>query len=543
MPKVHPGRLKLFETIEALRAQATTIKEKQELLEAAEDLVWQCSLDDPWFFLSSVVTTLDEHDSANPYKNFPNHDYLEALVRLLEEHQFIGIPKSRQLMASWLVASFGLWWAMTHHGQLILFQSKKEEDANRLIDRVWGVYERLPEHFRRRFPAEHSYLRITFKESDTKIEGIPQGAHQVRSTTPSMFFSDEMAFQDEAEASYTAALPALQGARGGGRGIFVSSAAPGFFQELVCEDVEPGTMQTIIPSWHPKGGLVGWKTKSGLYIAQVHYSADPDKTSAWAEKASTLYPGGITGKQWRAENEIDWFAKSGGRIFEDFAEGIHICPPIEIPAHWRVYRGIDYGLRNPTSCIWIAVDEDGSVWVYDEYYASGKSVPEHAQVIKGRTGRRKVEFTVIDPSTHARTLASTLSVAEQFAQEGVYVSPGDNRVLDGITMMQELFRVQENGEPIIKIFNTCPTLIEELRGYRWMTHSQGGFDRDPREAPVKKNDHGVDALRYVLMSAPSTIIARVGNTRTPAEKNLSVHERIERKLIRERITRGMKEDF
>lgn len=529
--------------IENLRVTTTDPKELRELLETAEDLVWECSVEDPWFFMRSVATTLDEHDSENPYKNFPDHEYLEALVRLLETHPFLAMPKSRQLMASWLVSAFGLWWAMTHHGQLILFQSKKEEDANRLIDRVWGIYERLPEHFRRRFPAEHSYLRITFKQSDTKIEGIPQGAHQIRSTTPSMFFSDEMAFQDEAEASYTAALPALQGARGGGRGIFVSSAAPGFFQELVCEDVEPGTMTTIVPSWHPKGGLVGWKTKSGLYVAQVHYSADPDKTAAWAQKAALLYPGGIDGKQWRAENEIDWYAKSGGRIFEDFSESVHVCKRFDIPDHWRVYRGIDYGLRNPTACIWIAVDDDGGIWVYDEYYASGKSVPEHAQVIKGRTGRRRVEFTVIDPATNARTMASTLSVAEQFAQEGIYVSPGDNRVLDGISMMQELFRVQEDGHPYIHIFNSCTSLIEELKGYRWMMQSQGGYDRDPREAPVKKNDHGVDALRYVVMSAPTTIIARVGTRVSLREKDVSIHERIERKLLRERVGREIREGF
>lgn len=513
-----------------------------ELLRAAEDLTWECAQIDPWFFMRTLALTLDEHDAALPYKNFPEHAYLEQIVRILEREQFTAIPKSRQVMVTWLCITFCLWWGMNKSGQLILFQSKKEEDANRMIDRVWGIYERLPQYVKDAVPAEHSYLKIKFPTLNSKIEGIPQGADQIRSNTPSVLFSDEMAFQDEAEASFAAALPALQGARGGGRGIFASSAAPGFFQELATEDVQPGTVETLVKSWSTMQGLVAWRTITGMYVVHTHYSADPDKTDAWAEQAALLFPGGRTGKQWRAENEIDWFARSGGRIFEDFSLGTHVVKPFDIPAHWRVYRGVDYGLRNPTSCIWVAVDDEGCMWVFDEYYRSGASIPEHAQAIKAKSGRRKIQYSVIDPATMAHTINNSLSVAEQFAKEGLFFNPGDNRVLDGIAAMQEMFRIQEYGFPLLRVFDTCPKLIEELLGYRWLMQMSGGNnEKDPREAPVKKNDHGVDALRYIVMTAPGSMVAKATYQRF--DRELSVHERIEKKVRMARIERELRETF
>lgn len=301
----------------------------------------------------------------------------------------------------------------------------------------------------------------------------------------------------------------------------------------------PGSLVTLVPSWSPKQGLVKWRNHNGVTVLQAHYSADPDKTATWAQNAAKLFPGGITGKQWQAENEIDWFARSGGRIFEDFSKASHVCKPFDIPDEWLVFRGLDYGLRNPTACVWVAVDGDGELWVFREYYKAGTSIPEHASTIKGLTGRRKVQFSVIDPSTSARTQANTLSVAEQFAREGLHFVQGDNRVLDGIAALQEMMRIQEFGRPLLHIFDTCTSLIHEIEGYRWLMQTEGANNpRDPREAPVKKNDHGVDALRYVIMSSPQSYVSRARGNRY--DRDLSVHERVERMVARNRMERLMR---
>jgi len=83
-------------------------------------------------------------------------------------------------------------------------------------------------------PVERSYCKMRFPRTDSDIEGIPQGAHQIRSRVASAIFADEIAFLEGAEASYVAAQPAIEG---GGQYCAVSSAAPGFFQYLV-EDAQ-----------------------------------------------------------------------------------------------------------------------------------------------------------------------------------------------------------------------------------------------------------------------------------------------------------------
>ena len=42
----------------------------------------------------------------------------------------------------------------------------------------------------------------------------------------------------------------------------------------------------------------------------------------------------------------------------------------------------------------------------------------------------------------------------------------------------------------LKIFNTCQNLLTEYRVYR----------RDEKGHIIKKNDHGLDALRYLIMT-------------------------------------------
>ena len=56
----------------------------------------------------------------------------------------------------------------------------------------------------------------------------------IRSNTPSCIFSDECAFQPEFGLAYQAALPAL---KGGGQGIFVSSAEIGDFATIIEADI------------------------------------------------------------------------------------------------------------------------------------------------------------------------------------------------------------------------------------------------------------------------------------------------------------------
>jgi hypothetical protein len=56
---------------------------------------------------------------------------------------------------------------------------------------------------------------------------------------------------------------------------------------------------------------------------------------------------------------------------------------------WTHYRSIDYGYQNPTAVGFWAVSPNGDLFMYDEYYKSGKDAVEHAPAIIEQSGNKR----------------------------------------------------------------------------------------------------------------------------------------------------------
>lgn len=217
------------------------------------------------FVFASGLQTKDEHDLVNPLKPFPDEPYLRALLdlflvggrflppaqaryaleagfsaRLLDltaQGGMTFIEKSRQMMVSWIICAYALWRAKYHGHQLILFQSKREEDAANMvftkepyIARMSLLEFGLPKHLKTlTFPRCGAYCHLFFPNG-SHIWGIPEGGTIVRSNTASLIVSDEAAFQPEFGDAFAAAKPAVLG---GGQLIAVSSAELGAFADIV----------------------------------------------------------------------------------------------------------------------------------------------------------------------------------------------------------------------------------------------------------------------------------------------------------------------
>ena len=48
-----------------------------------------------------------------------------------------------------------------------------------------------------------------------------------------------------------------------------------------------------------------------------------------------------------------------GQYFAEFDRNVHVCRPHGIPAHWRRYVTLDYGM-DMLAALWVAVDEQGA---------------------------------------------------------------------------------------------------------------------------------------------------------------------------------------
>lgn len=215
-----------------------------------QDIEWWLCHDDPYYFLTNWAYTLDVHDPDNPLKPFPEKEYLKVLTEIWLKEPLLLVPKSRQMMMSWIFTSLYLWDTQFHHGRLTFFQSKKAEDADDLVKRAKHVWDQEPKFLKRYFEngrfyelkanpqhkGLHTEGKLTLPQIHSEIRGIPEGGDVIRMHTASGILSDEMAFQPAAAAAYTAAKPTISSK---GRFTGVSTAEDGtFFEDLVFDRLE-----------------------------------------------------------------------------------------------------------------------------------------------------------------------------------------------------------------------------------------------------------------------------------------------------------------
>ena len=193
------------------------------------------------------------------------------------------------------------------------------------------------------------------------------------------------------------------------------------------------------------------------------------------------------------------FDAFSGLIYKDFQDKEPwTFKKREIPDKWYKFIGLDHGYRNPTCILWGAVDPQGTIWIYDEFFSSEMLVSGLANIILTKNKRQDVKGFLIDPSCKNRNGVTGRSVIDEFESQGLYFNPANNDIRAGINHVQECLKPNEKGIPKLKISVECPHLREELQSYRWKD-LRPSAKTDAPERPMKKDDHAVDALRYMVI--------------------------------------------
>lgn len=160
-----------------------------------------------------------------------------------------------------------------------------------------------------------------------------------------------------------------------------------------------------------------------------------------------------------------------------------IVSPFPIPAHYRRMYGMDVGL-NTTAVVFGALDPDSDVlYVFDELHMNDQLPELHAAAIR----RTAEEWMVgaIDPASHNRQAGDGRNLLHTYRQLGLKVREADNQVESGI---YKVWSRLATGK--LKFFSTTPSTQREYMIYR----------RGANQQIVKKNDHMMDALRYMINS-------------------------------------------
>lgn len=204
----------------------------------SEELIRKLQLvrTDSWEFLKCVKTR-DQVDVKNPIKPFPlDLEYLRLYAKLWDKERFLVVPKSRRMIMTWTNVALYTGRAMWNVGHDYAFVSKKESDADELVQRAKFIAENLYGIPAQVIPkCQYKYAELRFPELGSSIRAFPQGSDQLRQFTFTGIFADEMAFWENAQNMYASSIPTLEG---GGRFTAVSSPGPGFFKRLVFDQLD-----------------------------------------------------------------------------------------------------------------------------------------------------------------------------------------------------------------------------------------------------------------------------------------------------------------
>jgi hypothetical protein len=195
-----------------------------------------------------------------------------------------------------------------------------------------------------------------------------------------------------------------------------------------------------------------------------------------------------------------------GQFFDEFKSEIHVVKPFEVPREWSRFVAIDYGTRNPFSAHWYAVDYEGIVYCYREIYESGLNAKMQARsILKATQPGEQISAYIADPSMWAKTQTvdtrlknfTLESIADQYRQAGIILTPANNDRLNGCNMMRQ-YLAWEGEFPTVSVapklffFQNCRNMIRTLPA---LVHD----DKKPELYDTDGEDHAADDLRYALM--------------------------------------------
>jgi hypothetical protein len=175
---------------------------------------------------------------------------------------------------------------------------------------------------------------------------------------------------------------------------------------------------------NPKG-ITSRRTRLGVEIVRVHYTADPERGSDWATHERQKYSSQAA---WDREQEIVHDAGGGELLFAEilnrYADKIIIRDPdFEVPPTWKRIGGFDHGKTNPTAALVAVVDYDGRVYCLSEYYQPGFTPSQHMDNLRNLPGFLEARRIVADPSifhaTQAQSEGGFKSIEELYREAGL----------------------------------------------------------------------------------------------------------------------------
>lgn len=259
-----------------------------------------------------------------------------------------------------------------------------------------------------------------------------------------------------------------------------------FFNQLVARMSVPGAR--IFTTTNPDGprhwlktGYIDRADERGHKV--FHFELDDNRAylpDGYIEGLQAQYTG-----MWHDRFIKGLWTMADGVIYETFDPARHVVDTL--PAMQRVVAmGVDYGTTNPTRGHLIGLGVDNRLYVMAEWAPGGGTTSTRSKSMRQfLDANQQPDYIFVDPAAAEYKL--------QLRQDGfTNVANGSNKVKAGIGVVNALLSTDR-----LLIHSSCTELLGEIPGYVWDAKAA----EKGEDAPVKLNDHAVDALRYGVFSS------------------------------------------
>jgi PBSX family phage terminase large subunit len=235
--------------------------------------------------------------------------------------------------------------------------------------------------------------------------------------------------------------------------------------------------------------------RQDLNLRQWQFTLDdnPFLTESYKRDLKNEY----TGLFYRRFISGDWCLAEGA-VYEAWDPDRHVVDELPQIMSW-IGVGIDYGTTNPFAALLLALGADGLLYLTNEYYYNSKitlrQLTDHDYSAAVRAWLDAVRIPHVEPPLYGVRPSyvvidpSAASFRLQLHRDHMPSTLADNAVLPGIRIVSSLLATDR-----LKVHRSCQAIINEFPGYSWCEKAA----KRGEDAPIKVDDHALDAARYVL---------------------------------------------
>ena len=218
---------------------------------------------------------------------------------------------------------------------------------------------------------------------------------------------------------------------------------------------------------------------------QIGWNDAPHMTDEKKERLLAQYP--EYQRKMRSEGEP---MLGHGRIY-DISDEFILCDPFEIPEHWFVIAGMDFGWDHPQAFVKLVEDRDNDIcYIINTWKASKVSANEAYGATKGWLKDIPIAWPQ-DGLQHEKGKDVVMQQKQNWIDAGFKLLP-DHATWGkgGVSVEAGLYEILDRQRKgTYKIFKGQPDLMAEHRQYH----------RDEKGGIVKTMDDILDAARYAYM--------------------------------------------